>query len=100
VIDCGFSVAIPDGFKLCVSMRSGLASQGLFILNSPGQIDSDYRGPVKVIVANFSHSIITIQDGDRFAQCWLEPVYKADWSVVDSLPSTDRGEGGFGSTGV
>lgn len=99
-INCGFSVAIPDGFKLCISLRSGLASQGLFVTNSPGQVDSDYRGEIQVIVANFSHSIITISDGERFAQCWLEPVYKPDWRIVTALPETDRGEGGFGSTGL
>lgn len=99
-IDTGISVAVPHGFKLCIAMRSGLAKQGLFCLNAPGQVDSDYRGPVKVLVANFSHAIITINDGDRFAQMWLEPVFKADWNIVDTLPETERGEGGFGSTGV
>lgn len=70
-------------------MRFGFAKKGLFCLNAPGQIDSGYHGPVKVIVANFSHAIIEIKDGDRFAQMWLEPVFKADWQLVEVLPDSE-----------
>jgi dUTPase len=89
VINCGFSVAVPNGFKLCISLIDTLASQGMFLTNSPAQISSDNHENVKVIIANFSHSIITIKDGDVFAQCWLEPVYKAEWNIVTELPKNE-----------
>lgn len=101
VIECGFSAAIPDGYKISFVARSGFASRGLVVMNAPSQIDSDYRGPLKVIVANVTgKEIIVIKDGDRFAQGFVEPVYTADWKIVDELPPTVRGEGGLGSTGV
>jgi len=101
VISCGFSVAIPPGYKLCIAARSGLATRGLVVMNAPAQIDSDFRGVVQAIVANVTgRDIITINDGDRFAQCWLEPVYKMDWNLVTELSSTVRGVNGLGSTGV
>lgn len=100
VIDCGFSMQIPPGYKACVSARSGLASKGLIISNSPGQIDSDYRGRVKVIATNVGKEIIVIEPGFRIAQMWIEPVYTFDWEMVQSLDVTVRNEGGFGSTGL
>lgn len=96
-INCGFKLAIPDGYKFSFAIRSSLAQKGIMLMNHP-QIDSDYRGEVKAVLANFSHSFITIEDGERFAQCWIEPIFKPDWSIVENLPSTTRGEGGFGST--
>lgn len=100
MIDCGISVAIPQGYKLCVAVRSGWASRGLALMNGVGQIDVDYRGKVKCIVANvIGREVLVINNGDRIGQCWLEPVYKIEWNVVQSLPETARGEGGFGSTG-
>jgi len=100
-IDTGIRVQVPEGYKLCVSARSGLASRGVIVTNAPGQVDSDYRGRVMVIVANCGNQIVNIENGQRFAQCWIEPVYKFDWEVIseDELEETDRGEGGFGSTG-
>lgn len=101
IIETGISVAIPKGFKLCIAARSGLAAKGLAVMNAPGQIDEDYRGTIKVIVANITgRELITIAHGDRFAQCWLEPVYKVNWKVVKELTPTERGVGGLGSTGV
>ena len=98
-INCGFAVELPEGYKLCIAIRSKFAKKGLFILNSPAQIDTDYRGSIEVVIGNFSHEYITINDGERFAQCWIEPVCKFDWTTTDQLSETDRGEGGFGSTG-
>lgn len=101
IIDCGLSMAVPSGFKLCVAARSGWAAKGLAVMNGVGQIDSDYRGNIKVIVANVvGKEIIVINDGDRIAQCWLEPVFKADWNIVTELPPTARADGGLGSTGI
>ncbi len=100
VVDCGFSMQIPPGYKACVSARSGLASRGLIVTNAPGQIDSDYRGRVKVVVTNVGQEIIVIEHGFRIAQMWIEPVYTFDWKTVESLDATVRNDGGFGSTGM
>ena len=98
-IKTGIKVAIPEGYKMCIAARSSFAEKGLLISNAPAQIDSDYRGEVEVLVLNAGREIIEIRDGERFAQCWLEKVYKFDWDVVDTLGETARGENGFGSTG-
>ena len=98
-IDTGIRVQVPEGYKLCVSARSEFASKVVIVANAPGQVDSDYRGKVVVIVANCGNQIVNIENGQRFAQCWIEPVYKFDWEVVSELEETDRGEDGFGSTG-
>ena len=99
-IGTGISVAIPPGYKICVSARSGLAKRGLICTNAPGQIDSDYRDEMMVIVNNVGREIIELQDGKRFAQCWVEPVWKIKWNKVDVLPPADsERKGGFGSTG-
>ena len=96
----GLSVAIPEGFEIQVRPRSGLAAKhGLTCLNSPGTIDSDYRGELKVILINHGTDAFTIARGERIGQMVLAPVTRLVWEEVDSLDETDRGEGGFGSTG-
>jgi dUTP pyrophosphatase len=96
----GFSVAIPPGYEIQVRPRSGLALKyGITVPNTPGTIDSDYRGEVKVILINHSDDNFPIQRGDRIAQLVLAPVTLARWDEVDELDTTMRGEGGFGSTG-
>lgn len=96
----GFALAIPHGYEIQVRPRSGLAiKHGISVPNSPGTIDSDYRGEVKVILINHSDSDFAIQRGDRIAQLVLAPVTQAQWQEVDALDDTARGAGGFGSTG-
>tara|TARA_A100001391_G_scaffold29224_4_gene15744 strand:+ start:2038 stop:2442 length:405 start_codon:yes stop_codon:yes gene_type:complete len=97
----GFAMAIPEGFEIQVRPRSGLAlKHGIMVPNTPGTVDSDYRGEVKVILVNLSDDNFSIQRGDRIAQLVLAPVTLAWWEEVDELDETVRGEGGFGSTGV
>jgi len=100
VIDAGFSMELPKGYRATITARSGLASKGLMVCNAPGIIDSDYRGRVKVSVINVGKEIIVIKHGDRIAQMAIEPVYLFDFECVPQLEPTERGEGGFGSTGV
>lgn len=96
----GLSMAIPQGFEIQVRPRSGLAlKHGISVPNTPGTIDSDYRGEVKVILINHSTEPFAIARGDRIAQLVLAPVVQAAWDEVDDLDSTARGSGGFGSTG-
>ena len=96
----GFALAIPDGFEVQVRPRSGLAlKHGVTCLNTPGTIDSDYRGEVKVILANLGDQPFAIARGDRIAQLVPAPVTRAALIEVDTLDGTARGEGGFGSTG-
>ncbi len=96
----GFAIAIPDGFEVQVRPRSGLAlKNGITCLNTPGTIDSDYRGEVKVILANLGQEPFEIVRGERIAQLVPAPVQRAEFSEVSSLDETDRGAGGFGSTG-
>ncbi|WP_338241494.1 dUTP diphosphatase [Aurantiacibacter hainanensis] len=96
----GFAVAIPPGYEIQVRPRSGLAlKHGISVPNTPGTIDSDYRGEVKVIMINHSANDFAIERGDRIAQLVLAPVTLAAWDEVDSLDETARGAGGFGSTG-
>ena len=97
----GFAMAIPAGYEVQVRPRSGLAlKHGITCLNTPGTIDSDYRGEVKVILINLGEEDVVIRRGDRIAQMVVAPVVQADWSEVDSLDATARGAGGFGSTGA
>lgn len=97
----GFAMAIPDGYEMQVRPRSGLAlKHGVTCLNTPGTIDSDYRGEVKVILANLGSEPFPIARGDRIAQLVPAPVQRAMVSEVDSLDDTARGAGGFGSTGT
>ena len=99
-VPTGLSLEIPDGFEGQVRPRSGLAlNGGVTCLNSPGTIDSDYRGEVKVILANLSRESFTIRRGDRIAQLVIAPVARATLSEVEQLGETARGSGGFGSTG-
>jgi dUTP pyrophosphatase len=96
----GFALAIPDGFEVQVRPRSGLAlKHGITCLNTPGTIDSDYRGEVKVILANLGGEPFEIKRGERIAQLVPAPVLKADFREVATLDETSRGAGGFGSTG-
>ncbi len=101
LIPTGLSFEIPSGFELQSRPRSGLAlKKGLTILNSPGTIDSDYRGEVKIILINLGQKEFVIQDQERIAQIVLCPVYQANFEESDTLSETQRGGGGFGSTGV
>lgn len=96
----GLALAIPPGYEIQVRPRSGLAvKHGISVPNSPGTIDSDYRGELKVIVINHGSEAFAIARGDRVAQLVLAPVVQASWNVVTALDETDRGAGGFGSTG-
>lgn len=101
LIPTGLYMAVPAGFEMQVRSRSGLAAKnGVFVLNTPGTVDSDYRGEVKVIIHNAGTQPFTVTAGDRIAQGVICPVVHAVWNIVESLESSDRGEGGFGSTGV
>lgn len=96
----GLSLAIPDGFEIQVRPRSGLAlKHGITVPNTPGTIDSDYRGELKVLLINHGAEPFVIARGDRIAQLVLAPVVQAAWDEVDELDATARGAGGFGSTG-
>ena len=96
----GLAVAIPHGYEIQVRPRSGLAlKHGVTVPNTPGTIDSDYRGELKVILINHGDSACEVRRGDRVAQLVLAPVTQATWLPVDELDETERGEGGFGSTG-
>ncbi|MFH1011006.1 MAG: dUTP diphosphatase [bacterium] len=100
VIPTGFAVAIPEGFEGQVRMRSGTAlEKGLVLPNAPATIDSDYRGELKVIVANIGRSAATLFPEERFAQLVVSPVARIRWEEVPDLSASERGQGGFGSTG-
>ncbi|MEM0986815.1 MAG: dUTP diphosphatase [Pseudomonadota bacterium] len=100
MIPTGLSVAIPEGYELQMRPRSGLAARhGITCLNSPGTIDSDYRGEIKVILINHGSDAFTITRGERIGQLVLAPVCQLKWAEVETLPDTMRGDGGFGSTG-
>lgn len=101
MVPTGLQMSIPLGFECQVRSRSGLAAKhGVFALNSPGTIDSDFRGEVHVILANFSSSDYVIERGSRIAQLVVARYERIEWNEVDDLDVTHRGEGGFGSTGV
>jgi dUTP pyrophosphatase len=100
LIPTGFIIELPAGFEAQIRPRSGLAlKHGIGILNSPGTIDSDYRGEVKIILMNFSHEEFTIRRGDRIAQMVVAPVSRVQWDEVPAIEITERGAGGFGHTG-
>ena len=100
-IPLGFAVEIPEGYELQVRGRSGLARKNsVQVFNSPGTIDSDYRGEVGAILYNASEEDFVVNPFDRIAQAIIAPVVRADWEETDELSETERGEGGFGSTGV
>jgi dUTP pyrophosphatase len=101
VVPTGLAFALPAGFEAQVRPRSGLAAKnGVTCLNTPGTIDSDYRGEVKVILINLGAEDFTIRRGDRIAQAVIAPVTQASWQEVEDLDDTARGAGGFGSTGA
>jgi dUTP pyrophosphatase len=101
LVPTGLAMALPAGYEAQVRPRSGLAlKNGITVLNSPGTIDADYRGEICVILVNLSNENFTISRGMRIAQMVVAPCMQAQFDVVDILPETARGEGGFGSTGV
>jgi dUTP pyrophosphatase len=100
-VPTGLAMAIPPGFEGQVRPRSGLALRhGVTCLNSPGTIDADYRGEVQVILINHGSEAFTVRRGERIAQLLISPVAQASWREVESLGETQRGQGGFGSTGA
>ncbi len=100
VVPTGIRIAIPAGYEMQIRPRSGLAMRhGITLPNTPGTIDSDYRGPLGVALVNLGTAPYTIHHGDRVAQCVVAPVVQAGYRVVETLDDTDRGHGGFGSTG-
>jgi dUTP pyrophosphatase len=100
LVPTGLAMAIPEGYEGQVRPRSGLAlKHGLTCLNTPGTIDADYRGEVKVLLVNLGNEAFTIQRGERIAQLVLAAHASAGWQAVEALPATSRGEGGFGHTG-
>ncbi len=101
LVRTGLRIAVPQGFEAQVRPRSGLAlKHGISMVNSPGTIDSDYRGEVGVLLINLGSETVRFEVGERIGQMVFCPVAHATWSVVGELPTTDRGEGGFGSTGI
>jgi dUTP pyrophosphatase len=101
LVPTGLAIALPAGYEAQIRPRSGLALRdGITCLNSPGTIDADYRGEVRVVLANLGSDPVVIRRGDRIAQMIVAPVVQAVFDVVEELPATPRGDGGFGSTGV
>lgn len=100
LVPTGFSIEVPHGYEAQIRPRSGLAlKQAITVLNSPGTIDSDYRGEVRIILSNFGGKDFLIRRGDRIAQMVISPVVQAEWLEVEDLAQTERGAGGFGHTG-
>ena len=100
LIPTGFAVAIPDGFEIQIRPRSGLAvTHGIGLINSPGTIDADYRGEVKIAMINLGEKTYTVRRGDRIAQMVVNRVYQAKLDIVQQLDETRRNSGGFGHTG-
>lgn len=101
IVKTGLFIELPIGFEAQVRPRSGLAAKnGITVLNAPGTIDADYRGEIGVILVNLSPNDFTVQNGDRIAQLVIAKHERAEWSETEILSDTERGEGGFGSTGV
>lgn len=101
LIPTGLFVAIPLGYEVQIRPRSGLAfKHGVTVLNTPGTIDADYRGEIKVLLVNLSNASFTVEPGERIAQMVLAKHETLSWKTTDVLPSTERGAGGFGSTGL
>lgn len=100
VIGTGLKIALPEGYEAQVRPRSGLAAKhGLTVLNAPGTIDADYRGEIGVILVNLSNNSFTINPGERIAQLVIAKYEQVSWNLTESLDTTERGSGGFGSTG-
>lgn len=101
LVPTGFAMALPVGYEAQIRPRSGLAvNHGIGLINSPGTVDADYRGEVKIALINLGPRPFTVQRGDRIAQMVVQQVCRARLAVVDDLPATERGQGGFGHTGV
>ena len=101
LVPTGLYISLPEGYEAQVRPRSGLAiKKGITVLNAPGTIDADYRGEIRVILINLSDEDFVIQDGDRIAQMIIARHERAEWNEVDILDETQRGAGGFGSTGI
>ena len=101
LLPTGLYMAIPEGYEGRIQSRSGLAlKNGIIVCNVPGCVDSDYRGEIKVILVNISNEVFFVNPGDRIAQLIFSPVAHSEWNEVESLDDTERGTGGFGSTGV
>lgn len=101
MVATGLSIALPDGYEAQVRPRSGLAAKkGVTVINTPGTIDADYRGEIKVILVNLSNEDFVIKDGERVAQMVITKFDQISWEPTDSLEETERGTGGFGSTGT
>lgn len=101
LIPTGLFISLPDGYECQIRPRSGLALRhGISLVNTPGTIDADYRGEIGVILVNLSSEPFVINDGERIAQMVVSRYSRVEWQSVDSLDVTDRGEGGFGHTGV
>jgi dUTP pyrophosphatase len=101
LVPTGMSVALPPGYEFQIRPRSGLALRhGLTVVNAPGTIDADYRGEIKVGLINLGQVPVHIKRGQRIAQMILSKVWRADWREVDTLPSSERGDGGFGHSGI
>ena len=101
MIPTGLSIALPDGTEAQIRPRSGLAAKhGISVLNAPGTIDADYRGEIKVILVNLSNEPFTINPGERIAQMVVARYERVEWEAVETLDETERGAGGFGSTGT
>jgi len=100
LVPAGIAIALPEGFEAQIRPRSGLAAaHGITLLNAPGTIDADYRGEIKIIMANLGQEPFTVRRGERIAQMVVAPVAAAQLNVVEDLPETGRGSGGFGHTG-
>ena len=101
IVGTGLFIELPIGFEAQVRPRSGLAAKkGITVLNAPGTIDADYRGEIGVILVNLSNEDFTVQNGERIAQLVIAKHERVEWIVTEELSDTDRGEGGFGSTGI
>ncbi|MAU14761.1 MAG: dUTP diphosphatase [Muricauda sp.] len=101
IVPTGLFIELPVGYEAQIRPRSGLAAKkGITVLNAPGTIDADYRGNVGVILVNLSNDDFTVENGERIAQMVIAKHERAEWEEVESLSDTDRGEGGFGSTGT
>lgn len=101
MVPTGIYIALPEGFEAQIRPRSGLAAKkGVTVLNTPGTIDADYRGEIKVILVNLSSEPFVIEDGERICQMVVAKHERVDWTEVETLDETERGAGGFGHTGV
>ena len=101
MVPTGLFIALPEGYEAQIRPRSGLAAKkGITVLNSPGTVDADYRGEIRVILVNLSNEDFTVEPGERIAQMVIAKHERVEWEAVEVLDETDRGAGGFGSTGV